>query len=95
MIEAAEVQHLATLSRLELTEQEQGDLLHDLNKMLGYFQKLQELDTEGVPEMQRPVHLVNVLRADEPGEMFDRRTVTDLAPEHQDGFIRVPRTVEG
>ncbi|WP_424951910.1 Asp-tRNA(Asn)/Glu-tRNA(Gln) amidotransferase subunit GatC [Deinococcus sp.] len=95
MIEAAQVQHLATLSRLDLTPEEQADMLSDLNEMLEYFEKLQELDTEGVPEMQRPIALVNVLRPDVPGEMFPQRTVLELAPESQDGFIRVPRTVEG
>jgi len=63
--------------------------------MLGYFQQLQELDTEGVPEMQRPISLVNVMRPDVPGEMFTQAQVLELAPESQDGFIRVPRTVEG
>ena len=95
MIEAATVQRLAQLSRLELTPKEQAAMLEDLNKMLGYFEKLQELDTEGVPEMQRPIALVNVMREDTPGEMFPQQTVMDLAPESQDGFIRVPRTVEG
>lgn len=95
MIDAAEVQYLAQLSRLELTDTEVGELQTDLNKMLQYFEKLQELDTEGVPEMQRPINLVNVLRADVPGEMFSQAQVLELAPEQQDGFIRVPRTVEG
>jgi aspartyl-tRNA(Asn)/glutamyl-tRNA(Gln) amidotransferase subunit C len=95
MIEAATTQHLAALSRLELTPAELADMQADLNKMLGYFEKLQELDTDGVPEMQRPIALVNVLRPDVPGEMFTQETVMDLAPESQDGFIRVPRTVEG
>ena len=95
MIDAAEVQYLAQLSRLELTDTEVGELQTDLNKMLQYFEKLQELDTEGVPEMQRPISLVNVLRADVPGEMFAQAQVLELAPEQQDGFILVPRTVEG
>ena len=94
MIDAAEVQHLALLARLDLTADEQGAMLADLNKMLGYFEKLQELDTEGVPEMQRPISLSNVLREDAPGPMFAQAQVLELAPESQDGFVRVPRTVE-
>jgi aspartyl-tRNA(Asn)/glutamyl-tRNA(Gln) amidotransferase subunit C len=94
MIEAATVEHLAQLSRLELTPEEQAGMLEDLNKMLGHFEKLGELDTEGVPEMQRPIALVNVMRDDVPGEMFSQATVMALAPESQDGFIRVPRTVD-
>jgi len=94
MIDAAEVQHLATLSRLELTDAETAAMQADLNRMLGYFEKLQELDTEGVSEMQRPISLVNVLREDTPGELFTQAQVMALAPESQDGFIRVPRTVD-
>jgi aspartyl-tRNA(Asn)/glutamyl-tRNA(Gln) amidotransferase subunit C len=93
-LDLAEIEHLAQLARLELSEDEKISFLGDLNKMLGYFQQLQELDTEGVPEMQRPIDLVNVMRPDVPGEMFAQSVVMDLAPESQDGFIRVPRTVE-
>jgi len=94
-LDLAEIEHLALLSRLELSADEKTGFLGDLNKMLGYFQQLQELDTEGVPEMQRPISLVNVMRPDVPGEMFTQAQVLELAPESQDGFIRVPRTVEG
>lgn len=94
-LDLAEIEHLALLSRLELSADEKIGFLGDLNKMLGYFRQLQELDTEGVPEMQRPIRLVNVMREDVPGEMFTQAQVLELAPESQDGFIRVPRTVEG
>lgn len=93
-IDLAEIEHLALLSRLELSADEKTMFLGDLNRMIGYFRQLQELDTEGVPEMQRPISLVNVMREDVPGEMFTQAQVLALAPESQDGFIRVPRTVE-
>ena len=66
----------------------------DLNAILGYFEQLSAVDTTGVEEMQRPVALVNVLRDDEPGVAFGPEVVAALAPETQDGFVRVPRTVE-
>lgn len=94
LLNLTEIDHLAQLARLELSAEEKASFLGDLNKMLGYFRQLQELDTDGVPEMQRPISLVNVLRPDVPGEMFAQSVVLDLAPESQDGFIRVPRTVE-
>ncbi|MFC4455668.1 Asp-tRNA(Asn)/Glu-tRNA(Gln) amidotransferase subunit GatC [Deinococcus sonorensis] len=94
MIDAAEVQHLAQLARLDLTAQEQQEMLSDLNKMLGYFEQLSALNTDSVTEMQRPVDLVNVMRDDLPGQMFSQQEALTLAPEQQDGFIRVPRTVE-
>lgn len=94
MIDAAQMDHLARLARLHLTPEERDTMAGDLNSVLGYFRQLEAVDTTGVQEMQRPVDLVNVLRDDVPGETFSQATALALAPETQDGFIRVPRTVE-
>lgn len=94
MIDAAQIEYLAQLARLELTPEEREAMREDLNNILGYFEQLSEVDTTGVEEMQRPVDLVNVLREDEPGERFAPAVVAALAPEMQGGFVRVPRTVE-
>lgn len=99
MIDAAEMAHLKKLARLELSGAETAQLQHDLNAVLGYFEQLRELDTDGVEELRRPVPLEaaaleNVLRADVPGEMFTQQEALSLAPEQQDGFFKVPRTVE-
>lgn len=94
MIDAAQVEYLAQLARLELTPGERETMREDLNRILGYFEQLSAVDTSGVEEMQRPVDLVNVLRDDVPGERFTPEVVAALAPEMQDGFVRVPRTVE-
>lgn len=94
MIDAAQIQHLATLARLELTPEESQTMQQDLARVLGYFEQLNEADTSSLDEMQRPISLVNVLREDIPGEVLPASAVQSLAPESQDGFIRVPRTVE-
>lgn len=94
MIDAVQVGHLAHLARLELTPEERETMGQDLNAILGYFEQLSAVDTTGMQEMQRPVALVNVLRDDKPGEVLGRGVVEALAPETQDGFVRVPRTVE-
>lgn len=94
MIDASEMAHLKNLARLDLDDAETEGLRGELNAILGYFAQLQELDTAGVPEMQRPVALANVMREDVPGEMFSQAEALSLAPESQDGFVRVPRTVE-
>lgn len=94
MIDAAQMDHLASLARLELTPDEREAMTQDLVRVLGYFEQLGEVNTDGVEEMQRPVTLVNVLRDDTPGTAFPASVVQALAPETQDGFIRVPRTVE-
>ena len=94
MIDAAQIDHLAQLARLQLTPEERQTMQDDLNSILGYFEQLSAVDTDGVAEMQRPVTLVNVLRDDVPAEAFGVSVVAALAPEMQDNFIRVPRTVE-
>ncbi|CAM3866292.1 Asp-tRNA(Asn)/Glu-tRNA(Gln) amidotransferase subunit GatC [Deinococcus frigens] len=94
MIDAAQMDHLASLARLELTPDERAAMTQDLSRVLGYFEQLREVDTSGVEEMQRPVNLVNVLREDVPGEAFPPSVIEALAPETQGGFLRVPRTVE-
>ncbi|ADV68157.1 Asp-tRNA(Asn)/Glu-tRNA(Gln) amidotransferase subunit GatC [Deinococcus maricopensis] len=94
MIDAAEMEHLKTLARLHLSDDETEAMRGDLNRILGYFEQLQALDTTGVEEMQRPVDLVNILRADEPGETFSQAVALSLAHDTHDGFILVPRTVE-
>lgn len=94
MIDAAEMEHLKQLARLDLTPEETQQMQGDLNTILGYFEKLNELDTEGVEEMQRPVALVNVMRDDMPGPMFTHEQAMQLAVEQEDGFFKVPRTVD-
>jgi aspartyl-tRNA(Asn)/glutamyl-tRNA(Gln) amidotransferase subunit C len=94
MIDAAQMDHLASLARLELTPDEREAMTRDLARVLGYFEQLREVNTEGVEEMQRPVTLVNVLRDDVPGQAFPVSVVEALAPETEGGLIRVPRTVE-
>ena len=94
MIDAAELSHLMNLARLELDAEEAEEMRGELNAILGYFEQLQAVDTEGVAEMQRPVALVNVMREDIPGEMLPHSSLEELAPEMQGGFVKVPRTVE-
>jgi aspartyl-tRNA(Asn)/glutamyl-tRNA(Gln) amidotransferase subunit C len=94
MIDAAEMSHLMNLARLELPEAEAQAMRGELNAILGYFEQLQAVDTDGVEEMQRPVQLVNVMRDDVPGAMLPHSALAALAPETQDGFVKVPRTVE-
>ncbi|PNY81025.1 Asp-tRNA(Asn)/Glu-tRNA(Gln) amidotransferase subunit GatC [Deinococcus koreensis] len=94
MIDAAQIDHLASLARLQLTPEERSGMQDDLGRILGYFEQLGEVNTDGVEEMQRPVTLLNVLRDDLPGEVFPRAVALALAPETQGGFIRVPRTVD-
>jgi len=88
------VRHLARLSRLELSDDEVERMIPELQKLLGYFESLGELDLEGVPELVRPIASENVLRADEPAPGLDQAEALALAPERHNGFFKLPRVVE-
>lgn len=95
MLTDAEMDHLKTLARLEVSPEETEVLKGDLNRLLEYFQTLSELDTEGVEELARPVAVSNVFRDDvvEPG--LKPQAAQQLAVESENGFFKVPRTVDG
>lgn len=89
-----EMEHLKTLARLELSTEETQGLKQDLNKILGYFEQIRDLDTEGVEELARPVASANIFREDTPRPSLPRDESLGLAVEEDDSFFKVPRTVE-
>ncbi len=95
MLTDAEMEHLKTLARMKLTDAETDTLRDDLNQLLGYFELLSELDTEGVEELARPVALHNVFRDDVVVRGLEPQAAQNLAVENEGGFFKVPRTVDG
>ncbi|MEX2534205.1 MAG: Asp-tRNA(Asn)/Glu-tRNA(Gln) amidotransferase subunit GatC [Trueperaceae bacterium] len=90
-----ELARLEGLARIALDPEERDSLRDDLGAVLEYFATINELDTDGVEEMVRPVPLANVLREDEVHDSLPRETALGLAVETEDGFFKVPRTVDG
>lgn len=95
MLSDEEMTHLATLARLELSPNESHALRDDLNKLLGYFDSLNALDTENVQELVRPIDAHNIFRPDCVNSGLQQRAVAALAIEQDEGFFKVPRTVDG
>ena len=93
-ISDADMAHLKTLARFELSSEETDSLKEDLNKILDAFAQLNALDTDGVEELTRPVPLHNVFREDEQRPSLPQDEVMGLAQETQEGFFKVPRTVD-
>ena len=89
-----EMQHLKKLARLEMSDAETIRAKLEINKILGSFDQLQKLDLEGLPEMPRPVALVNVLREDIAEAAMPQSEALAVGVEVNDGFFQVPRTVE-
>lgn len=90
MIERDEVLHIATLSRLRLTDEEAHDFAGDLSTILDHVGKLSEVDIEGVEPTSHVFHLENVLRDDRPRASLAQARALEQAPDPLDGAFRVP-----
>jgi aspartyl-tRNA(Asn)/glutamyl-tRNA(Gln) amidotransferase subunit C len=94
MIERKDVEHVARLARLALTDAELEKMRDQLNGILAYIEKLNALETEGVEPTSHAVPLLNVMRDDEPGPCLPRDEALANAPERAGEFFRVPRIIE-
>ena len=91
-IDSAMLEHLCELARLDLPQEERGEVLEQLGKILDYMEILNRLDTERVEPYDLAAE--EGLRADLPGPSMDRAALLENAPRAQDGAYQVPRTVE-
>ena len=89
-----EVEHVALLARLELTDEEKERLTEHLNKIMVHFEKLQELDTTEVEPTSHSIPVQNVFREDVAGECLTSEEAISNAPEGRDDYFIVPQVVE-
>jgi len=90
-ITRADVEHVAQLARLALTDAEIDSLTAELGVILDHAAQVSALDTRDVPPTAHPLPLVNVLRADEPRAGLPRDEVLAAAPVAEEHRFRVPR----
>ena len=88
------VAYVAELAHLKLDGEQRAQAAADLARMIGYVDKLSELDTEGVEPMSHAFPVTNVFREDEVRDSMDRELVLANAPAAEDGCFLVPKTVE-
>lgn len=86
-----EVEHVARLARLDLTETEKPMFAEQLDHILSYVDQLQGVSTEGVPLMASVAQEKPVLREDIPGECLSVEKALANAPESHEGFFVVPK----
>ncbi len=89
-----DVEHVANLARLELSEAEKTQFTEQLNSILSYANKLNSLDTEHVAPTSHVLPLTNVMRTDECKESLPIEKVMLNAPDDEDGQIKVPAVLE-
>lgn len=85
--------HVAHLSRLELSDMMAVKMAGQLSRMLDYFAKLNELDTDSTEPMSHPGALSNVFREDAPKPSLSVEEALKNAPDRQAGCFRVPRVI--
>ena len=89
-----DVQHVATLARLEFNEKDIEQFTHQLARILDYIGKLNELDTTEVPPTSHPLPLRNVVKKDVAKSSYDRDVVLEGAPRTEEGYFEVPKVIE-
>ena len=89
-----EVEHIAELARLGLTEEEKDLFAGQLSAILDYFQVLQQLDTDLVPPTTTAIPQENVMFEDEVEPSSPREDILSNAPDAVDGFFRVHAVLE-
>ncbi len=91
-----EIQYVADLARLSLSDEETERLAKDMDSIIRYsMDKLKELDTESVKPMEHVLPIRNVFREDVCDKSSSREDVLQNAPSAENGCFRVPKVVEG
>ena len=89
-----EVEHIAKLARLELTEEETVRYCGQLSAILDHVAKLQQLDTDKIPPTASIFSGDSHLRCDEPRPGLPREELLKNAPEHEKGQFKIPTVFE-
>lgn len=93
-ITTEQVQKVAKLARLELSEEELTLFTGQLDTILAYVEQLDELETEEVEGTSHAVPLICPLREDRPAPSSTREAIVENAPDHDQGCFRVPRIID-
>jgi aspartyl-tRNA(Asn)/glutamyl-tRNA(Gln) amidotransferase subunit C len=88
------IDKLANLARLEFNAKEKAEIKNDLEQMIGFIDKLNELDTTGVEPLLHMSENINVLREDEVSGTLSREDALKNAPMHDDQFFKVPKVIK-
>lgn len=91
MIEIKDVQHVAKLARLELTEEEEIRFSKQLGDILKYVEQMNEVDTTGVEPMSHAIHFSNVMREDVEKYEQTKEELMQNAPDREGDFFKVPK----
>lgn len=93
-IDSKTVQGVAHLARLEFANEAEAKMIQDMNNMLGFVEKLNELDTKEIEPLIYMTDEVNRLRDDVVKDPLPHKEVLRNAPRHDSDYFKVPKVVE-
>ena len=88
-----EVEKVAHLARLELNENEINNHAEQLEKILGYINQLEKIDTNDVPCTTRAIEVINVFRKDQKKNFECTEEILKLGPSREDKYFKVPKII--
>lgn len=89
-----DVDYVADLAHLQLTEEETESLANDMNQILDYMTTLEEVDTSDVEPLEHVIDLEYRLRDDKAEEPLDHQEALKNAPDADSDYFRVPRVID-
>ncbi len=89
-----DVEYIARLSRIKISEDEKGIFVHQLGDILSYIEKLNMVNTDGVQPMAHAVEVSNVFREDSLKPSISRAEAQQTAPSIMGAFFKVPKVIE-
>ena len=88
-----EVKKVANLARLELNKDEINNHAEQLEKILGYINQLEKINTDDVPCTTRAIEVLNVFRKDEKKNSDCIEELLELGPSREDKYFKVPKII--
>ncbi len=89
-----DIEKVARLARLELSEEEKITFGNQLEQILTHMEQLNQLDTTGVEPTSHAIPVYNVFREDEVKASLSQEEVLAIAPDQEDGHFKVPKIIE-
>lgn len=93
MVDKKTIEHVASISRINLTQQESEKLCTELSDILELFSVINEVNTDGIEPSFQPIEIKNVTREDVPEESLTQKKALKNAQQKEDGFFKGPRSV--
>ena len=91
---ADQIRYVATLARLQLTDEEVARFAPQLDQILGYVDKLKSVNTDQVPPTSHAIPMANVFRQDAPAPSLPAEAVLANAPQREGPFFKVPKVLD-